>query len=119
MIYSVIELMGTWFSSLLRRGARWRWGEGTGGLSSRDEAQGWWVELLWGQEYILTLLSSLQDAMPKTLGPKVLALDKELEPWSTQSEAAVTCAPCLFLSFSSAVPEASDTSPSLSPAAHH
>lgn len=60
--------------------------------------------LLWGWEYILTLLSSLQDAMPKTLGPKVLALDKELEPWFTQSEAAATaCAPCLLLSFSAAV----------------
>lgn len=34
--------------------------------------------------------------MPKTLGPKVLALDKELAPWSIQSEAAA-CVPCLLL----------------------
>lgn len=59
--------------------------------------------------------STVKDAMPKTLGPKVLALDRELEPWFTQSEAATACAPCLLLSFSSAVhSQALDTSELLS-----
>lgn len=50
--------------------------------------------------------------MPKTLDPKVLALDKELVPWFTQSEASAACVPRLLLCFSSVInpfPEALDT----------
>lgn len=53
--------------------------------------------------------------MLKTLGPKVLALDKELVPWSTQSELCCLCTlptPVLFVV--SPCPEALDTSKILS-----
>lgn len=46
-----------------------------------------------------SLLFSLQDVMLKTLGPKVLALDKELVPWSTQSEPPLPVSPAYSCAF--------------------
>lgn len=71
-----------------------------------------------------SLLFSLQGAMLKTLGPKVLALDKELVPWSTQSEATAACVPCLLLCFLSSVPAQKPWTPprfslSLNPGTQH
>lgn len=77
----------------------------------------------WGKEYVLILLLSLQDAMLKTSGPRASALDKELGPWSTLSEATTAChtlpTPVLLaIPFPRSLGDLQDSF-SLSLAAHH